>query len=101
MLDLFLFACCRGYFFILEKQLLTGSIGNPQSVIGKVDEILGPMNQVYFTIKPQDGIVAGSFKEGDKFYIGGDKLLPLDRCVISLLPLLPTLGIHAWLVLGD
>jgi H/ACA ribonucleoprotein complex subunit 1 len=37
------------------------------------------MNQVYFTIKPQDGIVATSFKEGDKFYIGGDKLLPLDR----------------------
>ncbi|KAI5851426.1 Gar1/Naf1 RNA binding region-domain-containing protein [Morchella snyderi] len=50
-----------------------------KSVIGKVDEILGPMNQVYFTIKPQDGIVASSFKEGDKFYIGGDKLLPLDR----------------------
>ncbi|KAI5854810.1 Gar1/Naf1 RNA binding region-domain-containing protein [Tricharina praecox] len=50
-----------------------------KSVVGKVDEILGPMNQVYFTVKPQDGIVATSFKEGDKFYIGGDKLLPLDR----------------------
>lgn len=50
-----------------------------QSVVGKVDEILGPMNQVYFTVKPQDGIVAASFKEGDKFYIGGDKLLPLER----------------------
>ena len=47
--------------------------------IGKVDEICGPLNQVYFTIKPQDGIQAKSFKAGDKFYIGGDKLLPLDR----------------------
>lgn len=50
-----------------------------QSVVGKVDEILGPMNQIFFTVKPQDGIVATSFKEGDKFYIGGDKLLPLER----------------------
>lgn len=47
--------------------------------IGKVDEILGPLNQVYFTIKPQEGIQATSFKQGDKFYIGGDKLLPLER----------------------
>ncbi|KKY15650.1 putative h aca ribonucleoprotein complex subunit 1 [Phaeomoniella chlamydospora] len=47
--------------------------------IGKVDEILGPINQVYFTIKPQEGIQATSFKAGDKFYIGGDKLLPLEK----------------------
>ncbi|EKG10486.1 H/ACA ribonucleoprotein complex subunit Gar1/Naf1 [Macrophomina phaseolina MS6] len=50
-----------------------------KSPIGKVDEILGPLNQVYFTIKPQEGIQATSFKQGDKFYIGGDKLLPLER----------------------
>ncbi|KAF8243985.1 Gar1-domain-containing protein [Wilcoxina mikolae CBS 423.85] len=50
-----------------------------KSVVGKVDEILGPMNQVFFTVKPQDGILATSFKEGDKFYIGPDKLLPLER----------------------
>ncbi|OLL21852.1 H/ACA ribonucleoprotein complex subunit 1 [Neolecta irregularis DAH-3] len=50
-----------------------------KSPIGKVDEILGPMNQVYFTVKPQDGIVAASFHAGDKVYIGPDKLLPLDR----------------------
>ena len=37
------------------------------------------MNQVFFTVKPQEGIVATSFKEGDKFYIGPDKLLPLER----------------------
>ncbi|CEN59578.1 Putative H/ACA ribonucleoprotein complex subunit 1 [Aspergillus calidoustus] len=47
--------------------------------IGKIDEVLGPINQVYFTIKPQDGIVATSFKAGDKVYIGGDKLLPIEK----------------------
>ena len=47
--------------------------------VGKVDEILGPLNQVYFTIKPQEGIQAKSFKSGDKFYIGSDKLLPLEK----------------------
>ncbi|KAA8649821.1 hypothetical protein EYZ11_005503 [Aspergillus tanneri] len=47
--------------------------------IGKIDEVLGPINQVYFTIKPQEGIVATSFKPGDKVYIGGDKLLPLEK----------------------
>ena len=50
-----------------------------QTTIGKVDELLGPINQLYFTIKPQEGIVATSFKSGDKFYIGGDKLLPLEK----------------------
>ncbi|KAI9816528.1 MAG: H/ACA snoRNP pseudouridylase subunit [Pycnora praestabilis] len=50
-----------------------------KTAIGKVDEILGPINQVYFTIKPQEGIVATSFKSGDKFFIGGDKLLPLEK----------------------
>lgn len=50
-----------------------------KSQVGKVDEILGPINDVLFTIKPAEGIVATSFKEGDKFYIGGDKLLPLER----------------------
>lgn len=59
-----------------------------QTPVGKVDEVLGPINQVYFTIKPQEGIVATSFKAGDKFYIGGDKLLPLEKYVLfnSLLP---------------
>ncbi|KAL1918746.1 uncharacterized protein VTP21DRAFT_2768 [Calcarisporiella thermophila] len=47
--------------------------------IGKVDEILGPINEVYFTVKLQEGIVASSFKSNDKVYIGSDKLLPLDR----------------------
>ena len=52
---------------------------HPQTPIGKVDEILGPINQVYFTIKTQEGIQSKSFKKGDKVYIGGDKLLPLEK----------------------
>ena len=47
--------------------------------VGKVDEILGPVNEVFFTIKPSEGVQADSFKDGDKFYIGPDKLLPLER----------------------
>ncbi|KAJ1971293.1 H/ACA snoRNP pseudouridylase subunit, partial [Dimargaris verticillata] len=47
--------------------------------IGKVDEILGPMNQVYFTVKLQEGVVATSFKSNDEVYIAPDKLLPLER----------------------
>lgn len=47
--------------------------------IGKVDEILGPINEVYFTVKMESGMVASSFKKEDKVYIGGDKLLPIER----------------------
>lgn len=47
--------------------------------VGKVDEILGPLNEVFFTVKPSEGVVATSFKEGDKFFIGPDKLLPMER----------------------
>ncbi|MCJ1224136.1 H/ACA snoRNP pseudouridylase subunit [Toensbergia leucococca] len=57
-----------------------------KTAIGKVDEILGPINQLFFTIKPQEGIVATSFKSGDKFYIGGDKLLPLEKYSFYLNP---------------
>jgi H/ACA ribonucleoprotein complex subunit 1 len=47
--------------------------------IGKVDEILGPMNRVFFTVKLDQGVVASSFKKDDKVYIAQDKLLPLER----------------------
>lgn len=50
-----------------------------KTAVGKIDEVLGPINQVFFTIKPTEGIQATSFKEGDKFYIGSEKLLPLDK----------------------
>ncbi|KAJ4978623.1 hypothetical protein NE237_009403 [Protea cynaroides] len=47
--------------------------------IGKVDEIFGPINESYFSIKMMEGIVATSYSAGDKFYIDPAKLLPLSR----------------------
>lgn len=47
--------------------------------IGKVDEILGPINEVYFSVKMGEGMIASSFKKGEKVYIAGDRLLPLER----------------------
>jgi len=47
--------------------------------IGKVDEILGKINEVYFTVKMDPGVVAKSFQPKDSVYIGTDKLLPLAR----------------------
>ena len=35
-----------------------------KSKIGKVEEIFGPINKVYFTIKPDTGVNANSFKTG-------------------------------------
>lgn len=49
--------------------------------IGKIDEIFGAINEVMFTVKPEMGVMATSFKAGDKVYIGTDKLLPLSRFV--------------------
>lgn len=57
--------------------------------IGKVDEILGPLNEVFFTIKTSEGVKANSFKDGDKFYIAADKLLPLDRFLPKAKPVGP------------
>eukprot|EP00510_Aplanochytrium_minuta_P002826 CAMPEP_0184022362 /NCGR_PEP_ID=MMETSP0954-20121128/10562_1 /TAXON_ID=627963 /ORGANISM="Aplanochytrium sp, Strain PBS07" /LENGTH=213 /DNA_ID=CAMNT_0026304725 /DNA_START=121 /DNA_END=763 /DNA_ORIENTATION=- len=36
--------------------------------IGKVEEVFGPINAVMFTVKPDQGVVATSFKENDKVY---------------------------------
>ncbi|KAJ2374537.1 H/ACA snoRNP pseudouridylase subunit, partial [Coemansia sp. RSA 2611] len=47
--------------------------------IGKVDEILGPINEVFFTVKLQDGVVADSFKSQDRVFIAPDRLLPLEK----------------------
>ena len=47
--------------------------------IGKVDEILGKINEVLFTVKMDPGVVAKSFQPKDLIYIGTDKLLPLTR----------------------
>jgi len=47
--------------------------------LGKVDEIFGPINEVMFTVKPDNGIIAKSFVKDDAVYIGTDKLLPMER----------------------
>ncbi|KAL0346336.1 UNVERIFIED_CONTAM: putative H/ACA ribonucleoprotein complex subunit-like protein 1 [Sesamum radiatum] len=47
--------------------------------IGKVDEIFGPINESFFSIKMMEGIVATSYSAGDKFFIDPAKLLPLAR----------------------
>ena len=47
--------------------------------IGKVEEVFGPINKVYFTVKPDNGINASSFQVDDKIYIGTEKLIPLTR----------------------
>ncbi|KCV71130.1 H/ACA ribonucleoprotein complex subunit 1 [Fonticula alba] len=52
---------------------------NKDTQVGKVEEIFGPINDVFFTVKLQPGFVASSFKVDDKLFIGSDKLLPLAR----------------------
>ncbi|XP_077247784.1 putative H/ACA ribonucleoprotein complex subunit 1-like protein 1 [Tasmannia lanceolata] len=47
--------------------------------IGKVDEIFGPINESYFSVKMMEGVIAASYSAGDKFYIDPAKLLPLAR----------------------
>ncbi|GAQ78950.1 h/ACA ribonucleoprotein complex subunit 1-like protein [Klebsormidium nitens] len=47
--------------------------------IGKVEEIFGPINDAHFSIKMEGGVVATSYRSGDKFYIDPAKLLPLER----------------------
>ncbi|GAB0493251.1 hypothetical protein MMPV_004527 [Pyropia vietnamensis] len=50
-----------------------------KSMIGKVEEILGPISSLMFSVKPVDGVVPTSFKAGDKVFIAPEKLLPLSR----------------------
>eukprot|EP00931_Biecheleriopsis_adriatica_P043096 TRINITY_DN2462_c1_g1_i3.p1 TRINITY_DN2462_c1_g1~~TRINITY_DN2462_c1_g1_i3.p1 ORF type:complete len:176 (-),score=58.23 TRINITY_DN2462_c1_g1_i3:106-633(-) len=47
--------------------------------IGKIDEIFGPINSFYCSVKLSEGIKADSFKPGKKFHIDTMKLLPLSR----------------------
>lgn len=47
--------------------------------IGKIDEILGQIAEIFFTVKMDAGVQAKSFQTNDLLYIGTDKLLPLER----------------------
>ncbi|KAL4471147.1 hypothetical protein ABPG72_019089 [Tetrahymena utriculariae] len=47
--------------------------------VGTVDEILGPIDGFFYSIKLVEGVSADSYKPGDKFYMGWDDTLPIDR----------------------
>ena len=47
----------------------------------------------YFTVKVAEGIVAASYKDGDKFYIDPAKLLPLERFLPKPKGAAPTRGV--------
>ena len=49
--------------------------------VNMLDSYLSRTDSVYqmFTIKMQEGVVATSYSEGDKFHIDPMKLLPLER----------------------
>mmetsp|Transcript_23586 Transcript_23586/g.51621 ORF Transcript_23586/g.51621 Transcript_23586/m.51621 type:complete len:199 (+) Transcript_23586:168-764(+) len=47
--------------------------------IGKVDEILGKVAEIFFTVKMDPGVLSKSFQPNDLMYIGTDKLLPIVR----------------------
>jgi len=49
------------------------------SKIGQVDEILGAITNVMFTVKMEDNMSAESFAKGDKVYINPAKVLPVER----------------------
>ncbi|RHY26033.1 hypothetical protein DYB32_007921 [Aphanomyces invadans] len=52
-----------------------GAFLENKTKIGKVDEILGAINDVMFTVKPDAGVAAKSFKAGDKVVLAVDAAL--------------------------
>ena len=44
--------------------------------VGKVDEIFGPVNDIYFTVVLDEGFQATSFNVGDELCLSDDRLLP-------------------------
>ncbi|GAB5360139.1 hypothetical protein AAMO2058_000601800 [Amorphochlora amoebiformis] len=50
-----------------------------KSKIGKVEEVLGRIDEVFFTVKMDPGMNCNTFKDDDKFYIDPMKLLPMSR----------------------
>ena len=47
--------------------------------VGKVDEIFGPINDYFFSVKISGDMKASSFDKKQKFYIDPAKILPLSR----------------------
>lgn len=75
---------CEGEMVYQSTQTMVPYFNAPvyletKSMIGKVEEILGPISSLMFTVKPVEGVVPASFKAGDKVFIAPEKLLPLSR----------------------
>merc|ERR1712137_304845 len=58
--------------------------------IGKIEEVFGPINEVYCSIKFDDGFVASSYKPGDKFYAAPFSLHPAEKFTQPPKPKTPT-----------
>jgi H/ACA ribonucleoprotein complex subunit 1 len=53
-------------------------LGENQKV-GRVDEVLGPLDDVYLSIKLDNGILPSSIKPGQKIFTTGDKIMLASR----------------------
>lgn len=47
--------------------------------IGKVDEILGPIHEYFYSVKLKEGITVHSFAPDTKFFINSEQTLPMSR----------------------
>lgn len=53
-------------------------LGENQKV-GRVDEVLGPLDDVYISIKLDNGVLPSSLAPGTKIFTTGDKIMPSSR----------------------
>lgn len=49
--------------------------------VGSIDEILGPIDNYYFSAKLEEGVKASSFKKGQVLYMNPEDLLPMERFI--------------------
>ncbi|KAK2198321.1 bifunctional H-ACA RNP complex subunit Gar1-Naf1 [Babesia duncani] len=54
--------------------------------IGKVDEILGPINDYSFSVKLNEGFKARSFDPNSTLYIDSQQTLPISRFIVKPAP---------------
>ena len=60
---------------MFNQQVSTSKDGS--KIIGKIDEILGPVKKYLFTVTPSEGINVESIKIGQKIYLDQAFVLPL------------------------
>jgi H/ACA ribonucleoprotein complex subunit 1 len=54
--------------------------------IGSVDEILGPINDFYYSAKLEEGVKASSLKKGQALYMSPEDMLPIERFLTKAKP---------------